>query len=78
MHMDIWNSVKYLWWSFLAKIISGFKSLHIHAKNSIIDVYLGSKYTFGMFPSATYKVVAPLSGDPFHTQYEISALNTSQ
>ena len=47
-------------------------------KNSIIDVYLGSKYTFGMFPSATYKVVAPLSGDPFHTQYEISALNTSQ
>ena len=41
-------------------------------KNSIIDVYLGSKYTFGMFPSATNKVVAPLSGDQFHTQYEIS------
>ena len=39
-----YNTVEHLGGSFFAKIVNGVKSLIIFAKNSIVDVRLGSKY----------------------------------
>ena len=39
----IQNLLKYLWWSFFAKIVYGSKPLTIFAKSSIFGVWLGSE-----------------------------------
>ena len=45
MHSSTWDAVKYLWWSFSAKIVTSLK--HFRQKSSIINVWLD--YTSAIF-----------------------------